>query len=183
MAKASRSGLSGAHKVTYGRPGRGNPPQRVPINKTGAEIKRAREKRKECIAALSFVQREAFLGHGEHDIEMPDAPEYYPADGWQEMDSDDEEALQQLPPGEEGHLHSHAGKEATFHQIFDKCRPGRGDPRRRATRIQTTINAWREQIPLLADAYLQLRADGPLDSDEVQEGWEIEVIGFDGVPY
>ncbi|KAK7016037.1 hypothetical protein R3P38DRAFT_3321519 [Favolaschia claudopus] len=179
MAKTSRSGLSGAHRVSYGRPGRGNPAQRVPINKTGAEIKQAREKHKERIAALSFVQREAFLGDGEHDIEMADAPEYYPADGWQDMDSDDEDALQQLPPGEEGHLHSHAGKEATFHQIFDKCRPGRGDPRRRATRVQTTINAWREQIPLLTDTYLQLKAVGPLDSDEVQGGWEIEVIGFD----
>ncbi|KAK6996080.1 hypothetical protein R3P38DRAFT_3329629 [Favolaschia claudopus] len=156
MAKTSRSGLSGAHR------GAEIQPQRVPINKTGAEIKQAREKHKERIAALSFVQREAFLGDGEHDIEMADAPEYYPADG---------------------HLHSHAGKEATFHQIFDKCRPGRGDPRRRATRVQTTINAWREQIPLLTDTYLQLKAVGPLDSDEVQGGWEIEVIGFDVLKY
>ncbi|KAJ6609004.1 hypothetical protein B0H10DRAFT_2166451 [Mycena sp. CBHHK59/15] len=56
---------------------------------------------------------------------MPDAPDAYPADGWQDIDSDEEAAFNTLPPGEEGLYHSHAGKEAAFHEIFDKCRPGR----------------------------------------------------------
>lgn len=75
------------------------------------------------LLALSFVQREALFGHGDHDIEMPDAPDYYSVD-WQDVDSDDEEALQRLPPGEEGYYHSHAGKEAVFQEIFNKCQPG-----------------------------------------------------------
>jgi hypothetical protein len=53
---------------------------------------------------------------------MPDAPDYYPADG-PDLDSDEEEALNSLPPGEEGFHHSHAGKEQAFQQIFEKCRP------------------------------------------------------------
>jgi hypothetical protein len=55
---------------------------------------------------------------------MPDTPEYFAADGWQDIDSDEEDAFQTVPAGEEGLYHSHAGKEAVFDQIFNKCKPG-----------------------------------------------------------
>ncbi|KAJ7175613.1 hypothetical protein C8R46DRAFT_1030650 [Mycena filopes] len=178
MTKTAKPGLSGQHKVSYGRPGYGNRAKTVTVNKTGAEIKRIHAARQERIAALSFTQREALLGHGDHDIEMPDAPDFFSAD-WQDLDSEDEAALQTLPPGEEGYLHSHAGKEETFHQIHEKCRPGRGDPRCRALRVQTAVKAWREQLPYLIDAYLLLKHSGPASSEGAAEGWTIEVIGLD----
>jgi hypothetical protein len=53
---------------------------------------------------------------------MPDAPDYYSVD-WQDFDNDNEDILQQLPPGEEGYLHSSKGKEATFNEIYEKCCP------------------------------------------------------------
>ncbi|KAJ6550320.1 hypothetical protein B0H19DRAFT_1298878 [Mycena capillaripes] len=105
---------------------------------------------------------------------MPDAPDSYSTD-WQENDSDDEEALQRLPPGEEGYYHSHAGKEAIFQEIFNK----RGDPRRRAHRVQTIIDSWKQQIPYLVDAYLTFKRDGPINSQATPGGWEIEIIGLD----
>ncbi|KAJ7040517.1 hypothetical protein C8F04DRAFT_1253819 [Mycena alexandri] len=178
MTRQKKPGLSGSHKVSYGRPGVTNPTKSIPLNQTGEQLKKARERRQERVAALSFTQREALLGHGEQDIEMPDAPDYFPAD-WQDVDSDDEATFQALPPGEEGYLHSHAGKEASFHAILDKCQPGRGDPRRRALRVQNTINAWKEHLPRLVNAYLLLRKDGPANSDNVVGAWEIEVIGLD----
>jgi hypothetical protein len=76
------------------------------------------------ITALSFVQREELFGTGDYDIEMPDAPDYSAPDGWRDVDSDEEEALRTLPPGEEGLYHSNEGKEATFERIFENCRPG-----------------------------------------------------------
>ncbi|KAJ6485994.1 hypothetical protein C8R45DRAFT_1098732 [Mycena sanguinolenta] len=113
---------------------------------------------------------------------MAAAPEDY-SDGWQPFDSDDEEALQTLPPGEEGYWHSHAGREAVFHEIFDKCQPGRGDPRRRALHVQTAVNAWKEQIPYLVDAYLKLKSGSALNSDGLPGGWALEVIGLDEYGY
>jgi hypothetical protein len=139
--KGKKTSLSsGGHRISYGRPSIFNRTKRVPINKTGAQLRQAREEQKMRIASacathspcrcaynsvtgLSFIQRDALLGHGDHDIEMPDAPEYYSAD-WQDIDSDDDEALQRIPPGEEGYYHSHAGKEAVFEEIFSKCQPG-----------------------------------------------------------
>ncbi|KAF7326889.1 hypothetical protein MVEN_02582800 [Mycena venus] len=178
MSKGRKPGLSGGHKVSYGRPSFTNRAVRIPINKTGAQIRQAHEQAKRRVAALSFVQQNALLGQGDHDIEMPDAPDYYSADR-QDVDSDDEGALKQLPPGEEGYYHSHAGNEAVFQEIFEKCQPRRGDPRRRANRVQTTIDSWKEQMPYLVDAYLKLKTEGPVSSETTAGGWEIEVIGLD----
>ncbi|KAJ7692021.1 hypothetical protein B0H14DRAFT_3531662 [Mycena olivaceomarginata] len=168
MSSKSKKGSvsSAGHRISYGRPGFTNLTKRIPINKTGAQIKQAREAQKQRIAAL--VQREALLGQGDHDIEMPDAPEYHTTD-WQDIDSDDDEALQQLPPGEEGYYHSHIGKEAVFEEIFSKCQPGRGDARRRALRVQNTIDSWKEQLPCLVDAYLKLKRDGAMDAETTPE--------------
>ncbi|KAJ6570302.1 hypothetical protein DFH09DRAFT_917277 [Mycena vulgaris] len=129
--------------------------------------------------ALSFTQREELFGHGLYDIDMPDAPDYYAADGWKDADSDEEDAFQTLPPGEEGLHHSHAGKEAIFHQIFDKCKPGRGDSRRCALRVQTMVDVWKEQMPLLVDAYLEFKKNGPINSDNTPGAWTIQVISFE----
>ncbi|KAJ7759684.1 hypothetical protein B0H14DRAFT_2634389 [Mycena olivaceomarginata] len=179
MVNKGKSGLSGGHKISYGRPSFKNRSIRVPLNQTGAQIRLAREQQKNRVAALSFVQREALFGHGDHDIEMPDAPDYYSVD-WQDVDSDDEEALQRLPPGEEGYYHSHAGKEAVFQEIFNRYSISASqDPRRRAHRVQTTIDSWKQQLPYLVEAYLKLKMDGPVNSETMPGGWEIEVIGLD----
>ncbi|KAJ6612066.1 hypothetical protein B0H10DRAFT_1952591 [Mycena sp. CBHHK59/15] len=152
--------LSSRHRISYGA----KPVAKtVPLNKTGSQIQIQNEKLTGQITALSFLQREQLFGQGDYDIEMPDM-EHFPADGWEDVDKD--AALQTLPPGEEGLYHSHEGKEAIFTQIFEKCRPGRGDARRRAFRVQRMVNAWNEQMPILVDAYLALAHDGPLNSDE-----------------
>ncbi|KAJ7506731.1 hypothetical protein B0H11DRAFT_2153790 [Mycena galericulata] len=39
-------------------------------------------------------------------------------DGWHDIGSDEEDALNQFPPGEEGMLQSHAGQDATFHDVM-----------------------------------------------------------------
>ncbi|KAJ7697394.1 hypothetical protein B0H17DRAFT_928433 [Mycena rosella] len=111
---------------------------------------------------------------------MPKAPDYSGPDGWHDADSDEEEALRTLPPGEEGLYHSNEGREATFERIFENCRPGRVDLRRRAQRVQQMINAWNVQMPFLVDAYLQLKHEGAVNSDDAPGAWPVEVIGFEG---
>ncbi|KAJ6624401.1 hypothetical protein B0H10DRAFT_2212814 [Mycena sp. CBHHK59/15] len=171
------SALSGHHHISYGaKPVR----KTVPLNKTGAQIQKESEKLTGQITALSFLQREQLFGTGDYDIEMPDV-EDYTGDGWKDLDSDEEAALGTLPPGEEGFYHSNEGKEAIFTQLFEKCRPGRGDARRRAHRVQKMIDAWQEQMPALVDAYLALRRDGPINSDEDPLAWTIDVVAFEGI--
>ncbi|KAJ7698303.1 hypothetical protein B0H17DRAFT_1196887 [Mycena rosella] len=184
MAKTKRKakGLSSHHKVSYGTSLTSFAKNKsIPLNKTGSQIAQKKEDLKNQIAALSFLQRQELFGPGDYDVPMPDAPDYYPADGgeWQDIHSDEEKALHTLPPGEEGYFHSHKGKEADFHRIFDKCKPGRGDPRVRAQRVQKTVDAWNEQMPYLVDAYLELKHDGPVNSDEDSEAWSIDVLGFE----
>ncbi|KAJ7784053.1 hypothetical protein B0H14DRAFT_2630665 [Mycena olivaceomarginata] len=169
MVRSEKPGLSGGHKISYGRPSFQNRSNKISINRTGAEIKLARERQKEHIAALSFTQREELLGHGAHDIEMLDAPDYYSAD-WHDFDSDDKEALLTLPPGEEGYLHSHAGKEATFHEIFDRCCPGRDGLG--APESVTTIAS-----PVMV--FLQISKASPRDSGTLActQGWGHVTLG------
>ncbi|KAJ6620822.1 hypothetical protein B0H10DRAFT_2215803 [Mycena sp. CBHHK59/15] len=173
------AGLSSHHHVSYGTSKKLG--KTVPLNRTGAQLQKDNERLTRQITALSFLQREQLFGQGDYDVPMPDAPDTYPADGWQDIDSDKEAAFHTLPPGEEGLYHSHAGKEAAFHKIFDKCRPGRGDAQRRATRVQTAVNAWWEQMPRLIEAYLALKRNGPVDSTDEQDTWHIEVIGLEGI--
>ncbi|KAJ7118513.1 hypothetical protein C8R43DRAFT_960296 [Mycena crocata] len=165
-------GLSGAHKVSYGKSPKRNGTKNnikpainmVPVNKSGAQIQKEKMQYKQQLEALSWTQRDALFG----------------PDGWQDIDSDDEDAFQALPAGEEGYHHSHAGKEAVFHEIYDECKPGRGDPRRRAKRIQVMVDSWKEQMPILVDTYLQFKMDGPVNSDEIAGAWAIKTIGFEG---
>ncbi|KAF8203449.1 hypothetical protein K438DRAFT_1757772 [Mycena galopus ATCC 62051] len=115
---------------------------------------------------------------------MSNVPEYYNAadsdqDDWQHINSDEEDALRQPPPGEEGEFHSHAGKEAIFHEIYEKCKLGRGDSRRRSMRVQQMVDAWRSSIPSMVEAYLTLKMSGPLDSDNNPNAWTVQVVGFD----
>ncbi|KAJ6458798.1 hypothetical protein C8R45DRAFT_942640 [Mycena sanguinolenta] len=173
MTIHKKAGFSGGHRISYSHPTFTNHGKSISVNRTSAEIKRARERAKDHMAALSFTQREQLLGHGDHDIEMPEATEDYSAD-WQPFNSDDEEAFQMLPPGQERYFHSHAGKEAAFHEVFDKCRPGRGDPRRRALRVQTAVDAWKQQIAYLVEAYFKLKCGGALNSNTAPGGWPVE---------
>ncbi|KAJ7635957.1 hypothetical protein DFH06DRAFT_1272023 [Mycena polygramma] len=45
-------------------------------------------------------------------------------DDWVDFDDDEQEALREFPPGEEGMLLSHAGQDSTFHQVLEGVRPG-----------------------------------------------------------
>ncbi|KAJ7150433.1 hypothetical protein C8R43DRAFT_951412 [Mycena crocata] len=175
-------GLSGAHKVSYGKAQSvtvprttSNPPSTwSPLTNREPKFRRKKMQYKQQLeAGCTF-------GPGLYDINMPEEPQYFPADGWQDIDSDDEDAFQALPAGEEGYHHSHAGKEAVFHEIYDECKPGRGDPRRRAKRIQVMVDSWKEQMPILVDTYLQFKMDGPVNSDEIAGAWAIKTIGFEG---
>jgi hypothetical protein len=59
----------------------------------------------------------------------------------------------------------------------------RGDSRRRAMRVQNMVNAWKNQMPALVDAYLRMKQEGPLSSDDAADTWKIEVIGFEGTGF
>jgi hypothetical protein len=50
MVRSEKPGLSGGHKISYGRPSFQNRSKKISINRTGAEIKLARERQKEHIA-------------------------------------------------------------------------------------------------------------------------------------
>ncbi|KAJ6546321.1 hypothetical protein B0H10DRAFT_1852436 [Mycena sp. CBHHK59/15] len=102
-----------------------------------------------------------------------------PYDPWEDLDSDEEDALRMFPPGEEAVLQSHAGKEAIFHQILDKVNLWHGDPRTRSDRVQVLVNAWRLQMPALVDAYLEFKRVGPRISDEDPAAWPLTVLGFE----
>ncbi|KAJ7717534.1 hypothetical protein DFH07DRAFT_973557 [Mycena maculata] len=145
----------------------------VRANRTGAQLAEERRVFNNQIASLSFAQRADLLGE--------DAVMYSADDdaGWRDIESDEEEALASLPPGEEGILHSHAGQEANFHDIFDGVRPGRGDLRIRDDRVQKVVNSWQRQMPDLIDAYLDLKAHGAQISDEEPGAWPLPVLGFD----
>ncbi|KAJ6456755.1 hypothetical protein C8R45DRAFT_943578 [Mycena sanguinolenta] len=179
QTKRKSKGLSSRHRISYGNHGAIRNVTTVPINKTGTQIQKEKEKYARQLASLSFTQREELFGHGHYDIDMPEEPEHFRTDGWMDIDSDEEEAFRAPAVGEEALYHSHAGKEAIFHEIFDKCKPGRGDPRRRTMRVQNMVNAWKSQMPRLVDAYLQLKMDGAVNSDAAAETWRIEALGFD----
>ncbi|KAJ6555540.1 hypothetical protein B0H10DRAFT_1967718 [Mycena sp. CBHHK59/15] len=185
-ARKKAAGLSSNVKIAYGKTyGKqtGNDKNIVTLNKTGTQIERNRQIFAEQIASLSFTQREDLFGLGHYNIEMLDQPVFYGANGW-ELDSDDEEALHAVPPGEEA-LNSHAGREHIFHKIFQKVKPGCGDPRKQAQRVKLMINAWQGQmamlVAMLVDTYLELKATGPCNSDNDPSAWPLNVLGFDGM--
>ena len=55
------------------------------------------------------------------------------------------------------------------------------DFRRRTQRVQQMVNAWNVQMPFLVEAYLQLKHEGAVNSDDAPDSWPIDVIGFEGV--
>ncbi|KAJ7431957.1 hypothetical protein B0H11DRAFT_2209917 [Mycena galericulata] len=108
-----RTGLSRASKITYGTGSLLTPGVRrkntvtIKTNRTGGQL--AKEWRS-YNDQLSFSQREDLLGVLDSNIGS--------FDGWHDMDSDEEDALNQFPPGEEGMLQSHAGQDTTFHNVM-----------------------------------------------------------------
>jgi hypothetical protein len=46
------------------------------------------------------------------------------ADGWADLDSDEEEVLREFPRGEEGMLLSHTGQEVAIQQVMEGIKPG-----------------------------------------------------------
>jgi hypothetical protein len=49
----------------------------------------------------------------------------------------------------------------------------------RNSRLQTQIDAWAVQLPLLVDAYLEYRYEGPAPVDE-NTSWVLEIISLSG---
>ncbi|KAJ7438546.1 hypothetical protein B0H11DRAFT_1935169 [Mycena galericulata] len=175
-------GLSGSSKITYGTGTpftRGNSRSNtvtVKTNRTGTQLAKERRIYNEQLASLSFSQRQDLLGE---DIQMSESGDFY--DDWEGADSGEDDALMQLPPGEEGMLQSHAGQDATFDDVMAGVRPGfRGDLRIRDDRVQKIVDAWTRQMPALIDAYLDLKAHGPLETPANMSGaWSVSALGFD----
>ncbi|KAJ7435348.1 hypothetical protein B0H11DRAFT_2257308 [Mycena galericulata] len=174
-----RTGLSRSSKITYGTGSLLTPGVRrkntvtIKTNRTGGQLAKERRSYNDQLSALSFSQREDLLG-------VPDG-NTGSFDGWHDMDSDEEDALNQFPPGEEGMLQSHAGQDATFHDVMAGVRPGyRGDLRIRDDRVQKVVDAWVRQMPALIDAYLDLMADGARETPVgAPHAWPLPVLGFD----
>ncbi|KAJ7223775.1 hypothetical protein C8J57DRAFT_1253341 [Mycena rebaudengoi] len=101
------------------------------------------------------------------------------ADGWADLDSDEEEALREFPRGEEGMLLSHTGQEVAIQQVMEGIKPGRGDLRICDDRVQKVVDSWMRQMPVLVDVYLEFKYKGTLNSEEAEVAWGIPVIGFD----
>ncbi|KAJ7215075.1 hypothetical protein GGX14DRAFT_610221 [Mycena pura] len=95
------------------------------------------------------------------------------------MDIDGDEGFRTLPPGEEGFLQSHAGGEAVFLKVWEGAKAGRGDSRRRRYCVQKQVDSWARRMPVLVNAYLQMKLNGPRRTDKDAPGvWFIETLGF-----
>ncbi|KAJ7847108.1 hypothetical protein B0H14DRAFT_3867546 [Mycena olivaceomarginata] len=169
MPKAT--GLSNGVTIAYGR-ARPSQVKKVPLNKTGKQIKAAQEKFQTQLATLNFEQRQEVL-----DVDM-DASPYFPSgfdddENWDDM----ADGFLPLPPGEEAILQSHAGGEAIFQEMIAGMKPGRGDPRLCTARIQEVNNKWAAQMPQLVDAYLKFKYEGPAILDETA-AWPLAVLSF-----
>ncbi|KAJ7143242.1 hypothetical protein C8R46DRAFT_1233018 [Mycena filopes] len=176
MSSKRKKGLSGSSKISYGTNKRPFTAQNArqntvttSVNRTGTQIAQDRRVYEEQIASMGFGQREELLGN---DIDMPNSD-------WVDISDDDEEGLRHLPPGEEGMLLSHAGQDATFQQVLQGVRPGRGDLRLRGDRVQKVVDSWTRQLPALLDAYLEFKSNKARTSNDVAGAWSIEVLGFD----
>jgi hypothetical protein len=146
--------------------------------------------------ALTALQRQ-------EDVDMEDVA-LHPSDYINLEDNDMDNDTWDSPTdrasshiAEETFLQSRAGGEAIFHQMLDGLRPGyvaflfhptilcsfiensRGDPRVRNSRLQTQIDAWAVQLPLLVDAYLEYRYEGPAPVDK-NTSWVLEIISLSG---
>jgi hypothetical protein len=146
------------------------------------------------IVALSFADRDELV-FDDMDIDRTDSELH---DGWEDIEGD--AGLYVPPPGEEGMLHSHAGGEMAFQQIFDSIHSQyvfflflflffflfynisyrkRGDPRTRTDRVQQRVDAWRQQLPLLVDAYLSWNCTKPESRTSAPfPSWKIKVLDF-----
>lgn len=147
---------------------------------------------------LSFANRDELVNN-DMDVDRADNERLH--DGWEDMD--EEAGLYVPPPGEEGVIHSHGGGEDIFQQIFDSIHSQyvvfhfsfvfliflqnlyrkRGDPRTRMDRVQQRVNAWRQQLPLLVEAYLLWNStkSDPRTSSTLphpNSNWKIKVLDF-----
>ena len=147
---------------------------------------------------LSFANRDE-LANNDMDVDLTDNGQLH--DEWEDIG--EEADLYVPPPGEEGVNQSHAGGEDIFQQIFDSIHSQyaffhftfvfliflhniyrkRGDTRTRADRVQQHVNAWRQQLPLLVEAYLQWNStkSDPRTSSMFplpNSTWKIKVLDF-----
>ncbi|KAJ7758763.1 hypothetical protein B0H14DRAFT_3896000 [Mycena olivaceomarginata] len=167
-------GLSNGSKVRYGRGPHKN--RTVLLNKTSTQQAASQRKINRQFQALTALQRQ-------EDVDMEDVA-LHPSDYINLEDNDMDNDTWDSPTdrasshiAEETFLQSRAGGEAIFHQMLDGLRPGRGDPRVRNSRLQTQINAWAVQLPLLVDAYLEYRYEGPAPVDK-NTSWVLEIISL-----
>lgn len=56
-----KQGLSGGHRISYGRPSLVNRTKRIPINKTGTQLRQAREEQKRRIAGAFTIPFFSFI--------------------------------------------------------------------------------------------------------------------------
>jgi hypothetical protein len=142
--------------------------------------------------ALSFANRDELV-FNDMDVDRADSELH---DGWEDIEGD--AGLYVPPPGEEGMHHSHAGGEIAFQQIFDSIHSQyvfflllllfyiisyrkRGDLRTRTDRVQQRIDAWRQQLPLLVDAYLSwncTKSEPRVSAPFPESSWKIRVLDF-----
>ncbi|KAJ7765467.1 hypothetical protein DFH07DRAFT_955712 [Mycena maculata] len=122
-----------------------------------------------------FSQCQDLLG----DVQMGGAGDFY--DDFGVPDSDEEDALMHLPPGEEGMLQSHAGQDTTFDKIMAGVRPGyRGDLCIRDDHVQKVVDSWKRQLPALINVYLDLKAHGARETNtDTPNAWSVPALGFD----
>ncbi|KAJ7823309.1 hypothetical protein B0H14DRAFT_3146083 [Mycena olivaceomarginata] len=166
-------GLSNGSKVHYGRGPHKN--RTVLLNKTSTQQAAGQRKINRQFQALTALQRQ-------EDVDMEDA--LHPSDYINLEDNDMDNDTWDSPTdrasshiAEETFLQSRARGEAIFHQMLDGLRPGRGDPRVRNSRLQTQIDAWAVQLPLLVDAYLKYHYKGPAPVDK-NTSWVLEIISL-----
>ncbi|KAJ7815528.1 hypothetical protein B0H14DRAFT_2603415 [Mycena olivaceomarginata] len=183
----ARGGLSNKSKVRYGGvrgTGSAVKEQTLRVNRTPAQRAAARKEYDNTVAGLSFVQRQEMLDLGtDSDYEMPYA---HNEDDWHVLGAEDDgwedapigTGIHTFPPGEEAILQSHAGGEAVIHQLMEGIKPGRGDSRTRAHRVQKQVDAWQSQLPLLTDAYLQYKDVGAVEVEGAGQ-WPLNILSFD----
>ncbi|KAJ7792184.1 hypothetical protein B0H14DRAFT_3160393 [Mycena olivaceomarginata] len=167
-------GLSNGSKVRYGRGPHKN--RTVLLNKTSTQQAASQRKINRQFQALTALQRQ-------EDVDMEDVA-LHPSDYINLEDNDMDNDTWDSPTdrasshiAEETFLQSRAGGEAIFQQMLDGLRPGREDPRVRNSRLQTQIDAWAVQLPLLVDAYLEYRYKGPAPVDK-NTSWVLEIISL-----
>uniref|UniRef100_A0A0W0FGH6 CxC1-like cysteine cluster associated with KDZ transposases domain-containing protein n=1 Tax=Moniliophthora roreri TaxID=221103 RepID=A0A0W0FGH6_MONRR len=86
-----------------------------------------------------------------------------------------------FPPGEEGAINSHAGREYSFNSILNSLlehSQWHADDRIHSNHIQKIVDLWQDQRLLLVWSYLLFKAKQPSQNDNGAEQWPLTTIDF-----